>query len=54
MGPDIRRVKIQDLTPGEKDKLLEAILDHLGREIEITKWGSEGDRSVDLVKLRSY
>lgn len=48
-----RNVSIGDLTQNEKDKLLEAILYHLGRGIERTKWPDEADGHIQLMMLRN-
>jgi hypothetical protein len=50
--PDTRRVKVDELSSEEKDRLLQEIVDHLGREIETMKWDGDEHRSISLVHKR--
>lgn len=50
---DTKRVRVSDLSPSEKDQLLQEIVDHLGREIEVGWWSdATADRSVSMVMRR--
>lgn len=49
-GPVIERVETSGLTPTEKDRLLDAIVEYLGLRIETSKWDGDRERSIYLIK----
>jgi hypothetical protein len=52
--PAVDYPRVTDLNQEEKDKLLEEIVDHLGRKIERSTFDLGGERVslISLVKLR--
>lgn len=53
-APTFRRVPVSELSEAERVKLLEAIVEHLGLEVEVTKWDGEEERGVALMKPRRW
>jgi hypothetical protein len=47
----VERQRFRDLAPGEKDAVVEALLDRLYLAVETTKVDGESWRSVELIEL---
>lgn len=43
------QLDVEDLTETERVQLLQELLDHIGRKVEVTRW-DDGHSRVNLVK----
>lgn len=50
--PDITYPRFSELTGDEKDLVIDAILEHIGRRIEAIKFDGDDRRLIGLVKER--
>ncbi|WP_156927832.1 hypothetical protein [Bradyrhizobium sp. Tv2a-2] len=49
---ELTNPKFSELSPEEKDEVIELILEHLGRDIEAFKFDGESKRQISLAARR--